>query len=105
MLDLEYNVFPCRLQSSEGQAITHNNQRCGCGFDFDIVQLIQNENVDAGLIYGNAMVARAAAFRHDDHDDEEADADANAAAQQEEMQLLAGQVWKLLRQQDCAMLL
>jgi hypothetical protein len=60
------------------------------------------KNVDAGLISGNAMVTRAAAFRHEESD---ADADAQAAAQQEEMQLLASQVWKWLRQQDCAMLL
>jgi hypothetical protein len=58
--------------------------------------------VDAGLIHGNAMVARAAAFRHEESD---ADADAHAAAQQEEMKLLASQIWKWLRQQDCAMLL
>jgi hypothetical protein len=112
MLDLEYKVFPCRLQSSEGQAMvnfarsldTQRSAGVAAGFDFDVVQLIQNENVDAGLIYGNAMVARAAVSHHEEID-EDADAHANAAAQQEEMKLLASQVWKWLRQQDCAMLL
>ena len=58
-LDLEYKVFPWPLMSVEASNLLRDAREL-TELSFDVIQVVPNAAVDAGLIYGVAMSAEAA---------------------------------------------
>jgi len=89
-LVLVYKVLEESLMSQQTQRLIQQARAFEHSV-FEVVQLIANDEVDASLIYGNALLARAAS-----HEDTEKD---------HEMGLVASQLWKWLAKSDVSILL
>eukprot|EP00957_Ditylum_brightwellii_P160230 12198797-Ditylum_brightwellii.AAC.1 len=89
-LDLEYNVLPHRADSFATAALI-NDMKMLSASNVEVVQLIPLPSVDASLIYGVPISARAGL---------EVD-----LIRYKEMQLLVRQLWKYLATNDVAVLM